>query len=53
MYFESVVASDISKLETARAERRAAELWRYRHARTKTDKAIVAVITSLVSLFVR
>ena len=53
MYFEGAIATDISKLEIARAEKKAAEAWRYRHARTKAHKVTAALITSLVSLFVR
>lgn len=52
MFFEGVIGSEIAKLETARAERRAAELWRYRHTKTRTHKAVAAIVTSLVSLFI-
>ena len=53
MYFDAIVASDIAKLEMARAERNAALAWRFRNHRTPTSKALTAVITSLVSLFIR
>ena len=53
MYFESLIASDIAKLETERAERKAAENWRFRHLKAKRSKVLTAIFTSVLALFVR
>ena len=53
MYFEGVVASEISKLETKRAERSATERWRFRHLKTKESKVLTTIVTSMLQLFLR
>ena len=53
MFFEGSVASDVSKFETARAERRAAERWRFRHIKSKESQFATAVLTAVLGLFVR
>ncbi len=53
MFFEGYVASEVSKVETARAERRAAERWRYRHLKSKESQFVTAVLTAVLGLFVR
>ena len=53
MYFEGLIASDIAKLETARAERKAAENWRFRHLKSKESKVLTAIVTSVLQLFLR
>jgi FixJ family two-component response regulator len=53
MYFEGIVASEISKLETPRAERRAAERWRFRHLKSKESQVLTAVVTNILQLFLR
>ena len=53
MYFEQIIGSDIAKWETRRAERRAAENWRFRHLRPRTSKVVAAILSSVVNLFVK
>jgi len=51
--FEGYIASDIYKDSLPRYNRRAADAWRFRNKRTKANQAVTAVITSLISLFIR
>ena len=51
--FEGYIASDIYKQNLPRLEREAAFAWRFRDKKTKANQAVTAVITSLVSLFIR
>ena len=51
--FEGFVASDIYKDRLSRATRNASYAWRFRNKRTKANQAVAAVITSLVSIFIR
>jgi len=51
--FEGYIASDIYKDRISRATRRASDAWRFRNNRTKANQVVTAVITSLVSLFIR
>lgn len=53
MLYEGYVASDIAKLRVQRAERKAAERWRFRHLKTKESKVLTAVLTSVLGLFIR
>jgi hypothetical protein len=46
-------ANEAAKLETARAERRAAENYRFRELKAPEAKVLTAVITSVLSLFLR
>jgi hypothetical protein len=53
MFFEGYMASEIAKMETKQAERRAAARWRFRHIKSRESKALTAIITSVLGLFVR
>jgi len=53
MLFEGYVASEVSKYETQRAERRAAEKWRYRHLKSRESQIATAVVTAVLGLFIR
>jgi hypothetical protein len=45
--------SDAAKLETSRAERKAAEKHRFREFQTPEAKVLTAVVTSVLGLFIR
>jgi hypothetical protein len=45
-------ANEAAKLETLRAERRAAENYRFREIKTPEAKVLTAVITSVLGLFI-
>ena len=49
MYFEAYTASEINRIETRLAERKAARQWRFRNIHSKESKAVVSVLTSLVT----
>jgi len=51
--FEGYIASDIYKDSQSRLNRNASYAWRFRNKRTKASQAAAAVITSLVSIFIR
>ena len=53
MLFEGYVASDIAKLETKRAERKAAENWRFRHFKSRESQVMTAIVTNVLQLFLR
>ena len=53
MYFEAYTASEIGKMETKQAERRAAERYRFRNIRTPQSRALTSVLTSVFALFIR
>jgi len=53
MYFEADIGSEIARLETPRAERRAAERWRFRQLKSKESQVLTAVVTSVLQLFLR
>jgi hypothetical protein len=53
MLYEGYIGSEISKLETERAERRAAENWRFRHLKSKESQVLTAIVTSVLQLFLR
>jgi len=53
VFYEGYVGSEIAKLETERAERKAAENWRFRHLKSKEIKVLTAVLTSVLGLFLR
>ncbi|HUT19117.1 MAG TPA: hypothetical protein VM366_08150 [Anaerolineae bacterium] len=46
-------ATEVAKLETAQAERRAAESHRFRDIKTPEAKVLTAIITSVLGLFLR
>jgi hypothetical protein len=46
-------ANDAAKLEIAQAERRAAEVHRFRDIKTPEAKVLTAIITSVLGLFLR
>ena len=53
MYTDFFVASDVAKLETKLAERKAAENWRFRHLRSKERQVLTAIVTNVLQLFLR
>ena len=53
MLFEGYVAAYVAKTQTALAERRAAENFRFRNHSTPESKALTAAVTTLLALFVR
>ena len=53
MYLETAVYSEAEKLEIAQASRKAAEGWRFRHLRPKGQKALTAILASLVAFLAR
>jgi hypothetical protein len=53
MLYEAYIASDIAKLETQRAERKAAENWRFRRFKSKESQVLTAIVTSVLQLFLR
>ena len=53
MLYEGYVAGEIAKLNTRRAERKAAENWRFRHLKTRETKVLTAVLASVLGLFLR
>jgi hypothetical protein len=53
MYFEGTVASEIYKVETPQRERQAALKFRTRHMKTPESRALTAVVTNVLRLFIR
>jgi hypothetical protein len=53
MLYEAYVASEVAKFETQRAERKAAENWRFRHIKSKESQVLTAIVTSVLQLFLR
>ena len=53
MLYEAYVGSEVSKVETKLAERRAAERWRFRHFKSKESQVLTAIVTSVLQLFLR
>jgi hypothetical protein len=53
VYYEGTVASDLYKLETPEAERRANLKWRTRHLKTRESQVFAAIATNVLRLFVR
>jgi hypothetical protein len=51
--FETYVGNEIGKLRIQRAERQAADNWRYREIRTPAAKAATALLTSVLSFLIR
>ena len=53
MLYEGFIASDVWKMETKRAERRAAENWRFRHLKSKESQVLTAIVANVLQLFLR
>jgi hypothetical protein len=53
MLYEAYVAADAAKDRIKRAERKAAENWRFRHIKSPESKIATAIITSVLGLFLR
>ena len=53
VYFETNIAADIYRDEVKRAERKSAEKYRFRDIKTPEAKALTAVLTSVLGLFIR
>ena len=53
MYYEANVATEIYRDQVERAERKAAESWRFRKIRSPESKFLTAAITSVLGLFIR
>jgi hypothetical protein len=53
MLYEGYIATEVSKFETKRSERKAAENWRFRHLKSKESQALTAIVTSVLQLFLR
>jgi hypothetical protein len=51
--YETYVGNEIGKLRVERAERQAAENWRYRKIKTPESKAATALLTSVLSFLIR
>jgi hypothetical protein len=51
--YETYVGNEIGKLRVERAERQAAENWRYRKIKTPASKAATALLTSVLSFLIR
>jgi FixJ family two-component response regulator len=53
MLYEGYIATEVAKLETRRAERSAAQRWRFRHLKSKESQVLTAIVTSVLQLFLR
>jgi FixJ family two-component response regulator len=53
MFYEGLIEYDVSRFETERAERRAAENWRFRHLKSRERQVLAAIVTSVLQLFLR
>ena len=53
MYSDLAVYNDAAKLEMARASRKAAEGWRFRHLKPKGQKVLTAILASLFAFLAR
>jgi hypothetical protein len=51
--YETYVGNEIGKLRVERAERQAAENWRYRKIRTPANRVATALLTSILSFLIR
>jgi hypothetical protein len=52
-YFYGIHAVEIGKMRIKRAERKAAENWRFRHLKSKESKVLAAVLTNVRGFFRR
>ena len=53
MYYEFFVAADEVRARTKRAEKKAAENWRFRHLKSKESQILTAIVTNVLGLFLR
>jgi len=53
MYFDAVTASDVARNRIQRAEGQAVWNWRFRRFKSRESRVAVAVLTSILGLFVR
>ena len=57
--FEGFVATEIARIETARAERQATLNWRFRrmnlirHPKPRSSQVVIAILTNVLGLFLR
>lgn len=51
--FEAYVASEIYKTNKERIERQAQNAWRFRHLKSREAQIATALLTSVLSLFIR
>jgi hypothetical protein len=50
VYSDMAVYNDAIRLEMARASRKAAEGWRFRHLKPKGQKVLTAILASLIAV---
>ncbi len=53
MYFDAYTASEVAKSNIHQAEGQAARNWRFRRFKSRESRFAVAVLTSILGLFVR
>jgi len=53
MYADVRIYQDAAKLEMARASRKAAEGWRFRHVKPKGQKAWTVILANLIAFLAR
>jgi hypothetical protein len=53
MYVDMALHNDAAQLEMARASRKAAEGWRFRHLKPRGQKLLTAILASLVAFLAR
>lgn len=53
MYGDLYSASESTKMRVERAERAAANNWRFRNLKTKQQVVLTSVVTSVLGLFLR
>jgi hypothetical protein len=51
--FEAYVASELYKMNEKRIERQARDAWRFRHLKSREAQVATALLTSVLSLFIR
>jgi hypothetical protein len=51
--FEAYVASELYKTNEKRIERQARDAWRFRHLKSREAQVATALLTSVLSLFIR
>jgi FixJ family two-component response regulator len=52
MLFDTNVVTQDARMRMERAEKQAAENWRFRNLKTRESQVLAAVITSVLGLFV-
>jgi hypothetical protein len=53
MLYEAYTSSEVHKMRTQEAERRATENYRFRNHKTREQVVLTSVVTSILGLFVR